>query len=126
MSITIISKIDMKDIGRKINKKSRKALIKAGEELIKDSENEDPKTPVKTGRLINSRFLQIDENGNVVVGYSAPYASFVHSDVSYGKKRTKYKDSSSNGAPLFLQSKVKKNIDKYLQIVSDAINERGR
>jgi hypothetical protein len=97
-----------------IENRTAAGLLKAG--LVVEGES-NILAPVDTGALVNSSFTrQIDEN-EVVVGYGAAYAPFVHEKPGqqFQKPGAEHK---------FLEKAVDRNADQIVQIIAQEAKVR--
>jgi len=100
---------------------SAAALEKVAAFVLADAVNEQPTVPKKTGTLRRSQAVskaQIERKGiSIVFGFNTEYAARLHEAPS------NWNWSEPGSGPKYLQSKLEKNMKKYMKQVAEEIKE---
>ena len=100
---------------------SAAALEKVAAFVLADAVNEQPTVPKKTGTLRRSQAIskaQIGRKGiSIVFGFNTEYAARLHEAPS------NWNWSEPGSGPKYLQSKLEKNMKKYMKQVAEEIKE---
>lgn len=106
---------------------ARRGAFKAASQLLNDSDNIEPKTPLKEGMLKGSKTIEIEskEDGGAEIraGFNIMYASFLHEMVTDDPTPKHWTEPGSG--PKYLESKLTLYADKYLEIMAASIREEG-
>ena len=106
---------------KKHKTESAAALEKVAAFVLADAVNEQPTVPKKTGTLRRSQAIskaQIGRKGiSIVFGFNTEYAARLHEAPS------NWNWSEPGSGPKYLQSKLEKNMKKYMKQVAEEIKE---
>jgi len=106
---------------KKHKTESAAALQKVAAFVLADAVNEQPTVPKKTGILRDSQAIdkaQIGKKGiSIVFGFNTEYAARLHEAPS------NWNWSEPGSGPKYLQSKLEKNMKKYMKKVAEEIKE---
>jgi len=111
-----------------IPESAEKGLFNAGNELTRDAINLPPQAPFKTGDLWGSRItekVKVSHNDmSVKVGFNIKYATRQH-EVPPGTFHYTRTGAKQPG-PKYLESKMVKYKNKYMAVVAESINRKGK
>lgn len=100
---------------------SAKALEAVAAFVLADAVKEQPTVPKKTGTLRRSQAIanaRIEKKGiSIVFGFNTEYAARLHEAPS------SWNWSEPGSGPKYLQSKLERNMRKYMKAVADKIKE---
>jgi len=106
---------------KKHKTESAAALEKVAAFVLADAVNEQPTVPKKTGTLRRSQAIgkaQIGRKGiSIAFGFNTEYAARLHEAPS------SWNWSEPGSGPKYLQSKLEKNMKKYMKKIADEIKE---
>jgi len=100
---------------------SAEALEKVAAFVLADAVNEQPTVPKKTGNLRRNQAVgkaQIGRKGiSIVFGFNTEYAARLHEAPS------NWNWSEPGSGPKYLQSKLERNMKKYMKLTAEKIKE---
>jgi len=100
---------------------SAKALEVTAAIVLADAVNEQPTVPKKTGTLRRSQAIakaKIERKGiSIIFGFNTEYAARLHEAPS------NWNWSEPGSGPKYLQSKLERNMKKYMKKVAEEIKE---
>jgi len=106
---------------KKHKAESAEALEKVAAFVLADAVNEQPTVPKKTGTLRRSQAVgkaQIGRKGiSIIFGFNTEYAARLHEAPS------SWNWSEPGSGPKYLQSKLEKNMKKYMKLTAEKIKE---
>ncbi len=112
-------------IEKTIPQATKKGLVKAAWEALRDAEKEEPTVPFREGHLRGSK--EVHESRDlfdlfVEFGFNIEYAAILHE--MPGKE---YKNPNTPGSgPKFLETKIVKYKEKYIEIIALSISKEQR
>ena len=113
-------------VKKKIPNSGYKGLFKAAGEMLRDSDKEAPQTPKEFGDLRGSRFVEkprtISGVMSIEAGYKSKYATRQH-EAEPGEFNYTTNKGASRPGPKFLQSKMVRHKNKYMEIVALTIEK---
>jgi hypothetical protein len=106
---------------------ARRGAFKAASELLLDADNIEPKVPLKEGHLKGEKVIEIevqpDGGAEIRAGYNKEYASYLHEMVTDDPTPKTWTEPGSG--PKFLEDKLTRFNEKYLEIMAAEIREEG-
>jgi len=130
MDFTAFDKTFFPLVIKGIPKSAEKGLVNAAWEMLKDADEEAPQTPFDKSFLRGSRKVEepkITKNEiSIAAGYNSEYAAYQHEGERKDgtHKVKKYtKERVSQPGPKFLQSKMVRHKERYIEIVAETIEK---
>ena len=107
----VLRNLDM--VERKVKESIRNSVRDCSFDLLQRAKD---LTPVDTGDLKASGFVEITDNGDVVeVGFNTPYALKQHEDLTYNHPQ--------GGQSKYLEEPFQQNLDKYKEKIIEDIKD---
>lgn len=111
---------------KKIPSSGEKGLTNAAFEMLRDADKEAPQTPKEFGDLRGSRKVEkpktIRSTISIEAGYRSKYAARQH-EAEPGEFNYTTNKGASRPGPKFLQSKMVRHKNKYMEIVALTIDK---
>lgn len=123
MDMTNFDRDFQKLVRKAVPEDAEKGLVAAAWEMLRDCDEEEPKTPREIGDLRGSKMVEkakvTSREISVTAGFNSEYAAYQHE-----KEMTERSVYTTPGTgSKFMQTKMIRNKTKYVQIAADYIRK---